>query len=188
NLEDMPEGANIGTGSFRRKAQLLHFRPDLNVVDMRGNINTRLQKAQSPDFDGIILAAAGLTRMGWLDRIQQFLSCEIMIPAVGQGALSIQVREDDRAARKLIAPLNDLKTETAVNAERLFLHKMGGGCQTPMGAFCQVRGDQVVLQGFCAEEDGSAFIKKQFEGPVEQALDLAARLAERLLEKSPGNS
>ena len=184
NLEELPAGAKIGTGSLRRKAQLLKVRPDFDVIDIRGNIDTRLKKAETDDYDGLILAAAGLARLKWQDRIQQFLSCELMIPAVGQGALGIQIREDDEETGNLIAPLNDRETEIAVKAERLFLEHLGGGCQTPMAAFCRVRSGKVVLQGFSANEHGKDFHRDQLEGTLEEAMDLASRLAESLLEKS----
>ena len=184
NLEELPAGAKIGTGSLRRKAQLLKVRPDFDVIDIRGNIDTRLKKAETDDYDGLILAAAGLARLKWQDRIQQFLSCELMIPAVGQGALGIQIREDDEETGNLIAPLNDRETEIAVKAERSFLEHLGGGCQTPMAAFCRVRSGKVVLQGFSANEHGKDFHREQLEGTLEEAMDLASRLAESLLEKS----
>ncbi len=188
NLEEMPEGAKIGTGSLRRKAQLLKVRPDFDVIDIRGNIDTRLKKAETDDYDGLILAAAGLARLKWQDRIHQFLSCELMIPAVGQGALGIEIRQDDEEAGNLIAPLNDHETEIAVKAERLFLEHLGGGCQTPMAAFCRVRSGKVVLQGFSANEHGKDFHRDQLEGTLEEAMDLASRLAESLLEKSGINN
>ena len=184
NLEEMSEGAKIGTGSLRRKAQLLKVRPDFDVIDIRGNIDTRLKKAETEDYDGLILAAAGLTRLKWLNRVQQFLSCELMIPAVGQGALGIEIRQDDEETANLIVPLNDHETEIAVKAERLFLEHMGGGCQTPMAAFCRVRNGKVVLQGFCANEDGEDFHRDQLEGTLDDAMDVASRLAACLLEKS----
>ncbi|MCG8608127.1 hydroxymethylbilane synthase [bacterium] len=184
NLEDLPEGATIGSGSFRRRAQLLNFRPDLKVVDIRGNIDTRLRKSETEEFDGVILAVAGLKRMGWETRIQQYLSCGTMIPAVGQGALGIEIRQDDDATASLIAPLNDNQTEIAITAERTFLHQMGGGCQTPTAAFCRVRDQDAVLQGFCTNDDGTTFHRAKLEGTIDQAVDLASRLADELLEMS----
>ena len=188
NLEELPAGAKIGTGSLRRKAQLLKVRPDFDVIDIRGNIDTRLKKAETDDYDGLILAAAGLARLKWQDRIHQFLSCELMIPAVGQGALGIEIRQDDEETGNLIAPLNDHETEIAVKAERSFLEHLGGGCQTPMAAFCRVRNGKVVLQGFSANEHGKDFHRDQLEGTLEEAMDLASRLAESLLEKSGINN
>lgn len=186
NLEDMPEGTYIGTSSLRRKAQLMHARPDLNIIDIRGNIDTRLQKSETEDFDGILLAAAGLTRMGWQNRIHEYLSCETMIPAVGQGALGIEIREDDDETRNLLSSLNDEATALAVAAERIFLQRMGGGCQTPMAAFCRVRDSDVALHGFCAEEDGSNFRSATLNGTLTEAADLARQLADRFLETGQG--
>ncbi|NIT60142.1 MAG: hydroxymethylbilane synthase [Aliifodinibius sp.] len=181
NLEDLPNGARVGTGSLRRRAQLLHRYPDLNLVDIRGNIDTRLKKAETDDYDAIILAAAGLTRMGWDVQIQQYLSCGEMIPAVGQGALGIEIREDDETTRKLIEFLNDPATEMSVKAERHFLQRMGGGCQTPMAAFCRERDGNVAFQGFCADEDGGNFRKDTLEGTLNEAMELADQLADRLI-------
>lgn len=182
NLEALSEGAKVGTSSPRRKAQLLNFRPDLNIIHIRGNIDTRLKKAETEHYDGIILAAAGLIRMGWRHRIQQFLSCDLMIPAVGQGALGIEIREGDERALELIGPLNDTATGRAVKAERLFLQHMGGGCQTPMAAFCRLREGKVVFQAFCADEDGGNFHKEKLEGTIDEAAELAMQLADRLLK------
>lgn len=182
DLEEMPEGTHIGTSSLRRKAQLMHARPDLDVIEIRGNIDTRLQKSKTEDFDGILLAAAGLIRMRWQSRIKQYLSCETMIPAVGQGALGIEIREDDDETRNLLRPLHDETTALAVEAERIFLQRMGGGCQTPMAAFCRVRNGDVTLHGFCAEEDGSKFRNAILHGTLQEAAGLAQQLAEEFLE------
>ncbi|TDI96792.1 MAG: hydroxymethylbilane synthase [Caldithrix sp.] len=181
DLDGMPKGSKIGTGSMRRKVQLLVYRSDFEVVDIRGNIETRLKKAESAEYDGIILAAAGLARMNWLDRLQQYLSCEIMIPAVGQGALGIEVRKDDNQVHKLIEPLNDPQTKAAVQAERAFLEKMGGGCMAPMGAFCRVKSGEVDFQAFHADEDGDNFQKEKISGKLEDAMLMAEQLADRLL-------
>lgn len=180
NLDEMPEGARIGTSSLRRKAQLSHRRPDFDIIPIRGNIDTRLKKAKTDEYDGILLAAAGLTRMGWLAHVQEFLGCSIMIPAVGQGALGIEIRENDDETLKLIDPLNELKTEMAVKAERAFLHGMGGGCQTPMGALCRERDGKVIFHAFCAQEDGSEFQTHTVEGELENALELADQLVSQL--------
>jgi hydroxymethylbilane synthase len=176
DLEELPRGARIGTSSLRRKAQLLHYRPDFEILDIRGNIDTRLRKSETEEYDGTILAAAGLTRMEWHDRVQQFLSCGVMIPAVGQGALGVEVRESDDFVRSLVKPLNDDSTALCVNAERAFLEGMGGGCQTPMGAFCRERNGEITFQAFSANEDGSDFKKDKLEGKLEQALDFAEKL------------
>jgi hydroxymethylbilane synthase len=184
NLEEMPAGARIGTSSLRRKAQLLALRPDFQVIDIRGNIDTRLRKAETSEYDGIVLAAAGLTRMGWQDRIQQYLNYDVMIPAVGQGAVGVEIRDDDHATASLLKPLNHKFTETAVNAERKFLAAMGGGCQTPMGAFCEIDGGQMIFHAFVAKEDGSHFRKGKVAGKIEEAAAIAEKAALRLKETS----
>jgi len=178
NLADMPEGARIGTSSFRRQAQLLRFRPDLTIVDIRGNIDTRLKKAETDGYDGIVLAAAGLLRMGWQARIQEFLDCELMIPAVGQGALGLEIRENDAKTEELIAVLNDPETAMAVTAERIFLDAMGGGCHAPIGAYCQVHNGSVTIRGFTSEADGSGFHKAEVAGELKQATGLAHKLVD----------
>ncbi len=183
NLEDMPKGAKIGTSSLRRQAQLLAVYPELQIADIRGNIDTRLQKSETSDYDGIILAAAGLQRMGWLDRVQQYLGCDVMIPAVGQGAVGIEIREDDQKTREIIRPLNHRLTEIAVKAERVFLDGMGGGCQTPMGAFCRVRNEDVVFQAFVADDDGKNFKKTRREGVLGDAVSLAEQIVRTFKDK-----
>lgn len=179
-LNELPSGSRIGTSSLRRKVQLLNFSAALEVVDIRGNIDTRLKKSESTDYDGIILAAAGLHRMGWLDRVQAYLSCEQMVPAVGQGALGLEVRADDTLTRKRIEPLNDPEAAAAVSAERIFLQAMGGGCQTPMAAFCRVRDGRVVFHAFASREDGSKASRQSLEGTLAEAEDMARALAATL--------
>jgi len=178
-LEEISEGARIGTSSLRRQSQLLHHRPDLKVLDIRGNIDTRLNKAETEAYDGIILAAAGLIRMGWEDRIEEYLSCGLMIPAVGQGALGIEVRLDDEGTRDVLAPLNDHTTQECVEAERAFLAAMGGGCQTPMAAFCRERNGEVVLHAFHASEDGLFFQNEKVECDIAEVSDMAVQIAEK---------
>ena len=176
NLEEVPVSARVGTSSLRRQAQLLRFRPDLKIVDIRGNIDTRLNKSETEEYDGIILAAAGLVRMGWDDRIQQYLSCDVMIPAVGQGALGIEIREGDGETQVLLEPLSDAATAIAVKAERAFLAGMGGGCQTPMGAFCRERDGEIIMHAFCSDEDGSNFKKESLEGRLSDAVIIAKQI------------
>jgi len=184
HLEEMPAGAKIGTSSLRRKSQLLALRPDFQVIDIRGNIDTRLRKAESAEYDGIVLAAAGLTRMGWQERIQQYLNFDLMIPAVGQGAVGVEIREDDHTTEALLDPLNHKLTEIAVTAERKFLATMGGGCQTPMGGFCEITNNEIIFRVFVADEDGSNFHKEKTTGKLEDAPIIAERVAQRLKEKS----
>lgn len=180
-LTELPEGARVGTGSLRRKVQVLQIRPDLQIVDLRGNIDTRLRKAETDRYDGIILAAAGLKRMGWEARIQEYFSCEAVVPAVGQGALGVEVRQEDDRTRELVAPLHHEATARAVEAERAFLLGMGGGCRTPVAAFCRVRDGQAEFVACRADEDGGNFRKLKLEGPLENARDLAQQAVEELL-------
>ena len=177
-LGEMPAGARIGTSSLRRQAQLLKFRDDLEIVDIRGNIDTRLRKSESDPYDGIVLAAAGLIRMGWQERIHEYISCDVMIPAVGQGAVGIEIREHDKDTADLIAPLNDVATELSVKAERIFLDGMGGGCHAPMGAYCNNKNGHVVLKAFKAEADGSQFQRAELQGQLSEAAGLAHRIVE----------
>ena len=179
NLEDLPQGAKIGTGSPRRKSQLFNCRSDLKVIDIRGNIDTRLRKAETPDFDGIILAAAGLIRMGWQEQIQQYFNYDVMIPAVGQGALGIEARTNDEEILKLIEALNDSSTEITVNAERAFLAGMGGGCQMPLGAYCREERGQLIMQAFFATPDGKKLEVEEVRGDMDSAIRLATELVSR---------
>ena len=180
HLDELPDGAKIGTSSLRRQAQLLKFRSDFKMVDIRGNIDTRLRKAGSEEYDGIILAAAGLVRLGWEDQIKEYLSCDVMIPAVGQGALGLEIRADDARTQNLISHLNHSATEICVRAERTFLADMGGGCQTPMAAFCRERGGEIVFQAFEACEDGSNHRKMRREGSIDQAFLFAEEAVRQL--------
>jgi len=184
NLEGMALGAKIGTSSLRRRSQLLALRPDFQVIDIRGNIDTRLRKAESLEYDGIVLAAAGLTRMGWQERIQQYLNYDLMIPAVGQGAVGVEIREDDHPTQALLKPLNHEVTEIAVTAERKFLSTMGGGCQTPMGGFCEIAHNKIIFRAFVADEDGSNFRNEKTTGKLEDAVIIAERIAQRLKGKA----
>ncbi len=176
-LSDLPSGAKIGTSSLRRQVQLLKCRPDLTVIDIRGNIDTRLRKSESEEYDGILLAAAGLIRMGWDDRIQEFISLDDMIPAVGQGALGIEIREGDEDTATLLAPLNDPVTDNCVEAERVFLEAMGGGCHTPMGAYCRQIGEKVELLAFGADDSGDETRRLKLSGRIEDASRLALQAA-----------
>ncbi len=176
-LADMPRGARIGTSSLRRQAQLLKRRPDLEMVDIRGNIDTRLRKAETDEYDGIVLATAGLQRMGWVDRIQETIALDVMIPAVGQGAIGIEIRANDSKTQALLDPMNDEPVERCVNVERAFLATMGGGCQTPMGAYCENLGSKMSLRAFHANEDGSNYQHQQVEGPWPEAIAIAEQVA-----------
>ena len=181
NLEQLPQEARVGTGSLRRTAQLLHLRPDLELVPVRGNVDTRLRKLEDGEFEALILATAGLNRFGFEDRISQVFSTEQMLPAIGQGALGLEVRRDNGQAIGLIGFLNHEETEVTVKAERSFLKELEGGCQVPIAAFCQFRGKALHLEGMVAELDGSKVIRDEISGERDEAEDMGVRLARRLL-------
>jgi hydroxymethylbilane synthase len=180
DLMDLPEGARVGTSSLRRQAQLLNVRPDFEIVDIRGNIDTRLRKSDTEEYDGIILASAGLIRMGWEERIQESISCDLMTPAVGQGALGIETRAQDSETHEVLSFLNDDVSARAVNAERRFLAGMGGGCQTPMGAYCRVREQDVIFKAFSADDDGSNLRRAEITGDLSEVNAMADQLVSQL--------
>ncbi len=189
SLAELPSGAVIGTSSLRRQAQLMAHRPDLVIQPVRGNINTRIGKLQAGEYDGIILAAAGLKRLDWTDQIDEFLSLDVMLPAVGQGALAVQCRADDEEMLELLRILNHPATEQAIQAERAFLHRLDGGCQLPVGAYATVEGEEVRLRGLVASPDGKLLLQDERKGghPEEVGRELAEELlkqgADRLLEQ-----
>ncbi|MDY6843028.1 MAG: hydroxymethylbilane synthase [Thermodesulfobacteriota bacterium] len=182
-LDDLPEGASVGTSSLRRKAQIKDYRKDLVIEDLRGNLDTRLKKLYQGTFDAIILAAAGLVRMGWEDKISQYLSPTICLPAIGQGALGIETRKDDIETNQIVSTLNDEETATIVRAERGFLKRLLGGCQVPIAAFCTLSHDTLTLQGLVGKTDGSKILKDEIIGDIHHPEDLGTTLAERLLHK-----
>lgn len=181
-FNDLPEGARVGTSSLRRSAQLRHLRPDVRVHPLRGNLDTRLRKLESENLHAIILAAAGVRRLGLEDRITEYIPESVMLPAIGQGALSIEVRKDDERVRDLIAPLDHRETRLAVDTERAFLARLEGGCQVPIAAMAEVRDEQITLTGMVAEIDGSVLIRKIISGTVDKRVELGIELADRLLE------
>ncbi len=181
NLDRLPQGARVGTGSLRRAAQLLHIRPDLELLPLRGNVDTRLRKLEAGEFQAIILAAAGMRRLGFEDRITQLLSSEQILPAIGQGALGLEVRHDDEETIGLINFLNDEETQVTVEAERAFLKELEGGCQVPIAAFSRLNGGRLDLEGMVAELDGSKIIRDRITGARNEAEDMGIRLARRLL-------
>jgi hydroxymethylbilane synthase len=180
-LEALPRGATVGTGSRRRAAQLLHLRPDLRVVDIRGNVERRIRLALGPDAacDAVVLAHAGLARLGRLDVVSQVLPLEQMLPAPAQGALGVQCR-DEAEWHRLLAPLHDLAAATASLAERAFLARLGGGCAVPISAYAEVRGDRLHLRGRVSATDGSAQIDVQASAPLDGSRGTPAATAERV--------
>ncbi len=163
-LDALPKGAKVGTSSLRRQAQLKAFRPDLVVHPLRGNVDTRVRKLEEGEYDGIILAAAGLTRLGKTQLIKEYLSEDFMCPAAGQGALGIEIREGDVEMREHLAFLNDADARAATICERTLLNKLGGGCQVPIGAFAQMKDGNLLLTGVVARPDGSEVLREQQSG------------------------
>ena len=180
---EMPAGAVLGTSSLRRKAQLLARRPDLDIRDLRGNVDTRLRKLDDGQSDPIILAAAGLTRLGYADRIRETLPCEFCIPAVGQGALAIECRSDNTEVRNLLEFLNHPETKSCTDAERAFLGLVEGGCQVPIGVHADIANDTMHITAIIASLDGSTLIRDEIDGNPADAIVLGKTLGNRMLEK-----
>lgn len=178
-LEELPSGAIIGTSSLRRKSQLKHYRPDLGFMDLRGNLQTRWRKLQESDMSGIVLAAAGVKRLGWEERITQVLPEDMMLSAVGQGSVAIEIVENRRDIQELLSRLNHRETEQAVRAERALLRKLEGGCQVPIGALAQVVEGQISLRGMVASLEGVHLIKAEAKGTDPEAVGL--EVADRLI-------
>ncbi|HUS88048.1 MAG TPA: hydroxymethylbilane synthase [Desulfosporosinus sp.] len=177
-LENLPTGAIIGTSSLRRKSQLKHYRPDFDFMDLRGNLQTRWKKLTESNMDGIVLAAAGVKRLGWEDRITQILSENMMLSAVGQGSIAIEIVEQRSDIQELLSRLNHFETEQAVRAERALMRKLEGGCQVPIGALAQVVNGQIILRGMVASLDGVRLIKAEAIGtdPEAVGIEVANRL------------
>jgi hydroxymethylbilane synthase len=180
-LEDLPPQARLGTGSLRRKAQLLHFRPDLVVEDIRGNVETRLKKLDEGQFEAIVLAEAGLRRLSLADRIRQVLPTTMMLPAVGQGALAIEARAEDEVTRGLLAPLDDEATHQAVLAERTLLQSLRAGCLAPVGARAWIEGERLLLTAAVLSPDGRKRLSAAAATQSNEAVYLGHIVAEELL-------
>jgi hydroxymethylbilane synthase len=182
-LEFMPRGAKIGTGSLRRGAQIQAMLPDVTIVPLRGNIDTRLKKIETENLTGVILAAAGMKRLGYVQRIAQYLPIELMLPAVGQGALGLQIRKRDSELAKVLAKLNHTPTAAEVTAERSYLRALGGGCRLPIAAFCKLEGKELSLEGLVASPNGASACRDKVRGSIEEAEELGQRLADMIIEK-----
>ena len=181
-LKTLPGGARLGTSSLRRQAQLRHHRPDLDVVDLRGNVDTRLKKMDSGEFDSIVLAMAGINRLGLAHRVTQVLDEDVVLPAVGQGALGIETRADDLRTCELVAALNDEETRACVTAERALLEALQGGCQVPLGALGSLRSGELHLEAAVFSAAGSEYVRCSENGSSEQARAIGLRLAAALIE------
>lgn len=186
SFEDLPPGARLGTSSLRRQCQLRALRPDLEVVDLRGNVNTRLRKLDEGQYDAIILAAAGLKRLGFAERIRQPLAAELSLPAGGQGAVGIELRSDDTATQDYLAPLQHAETSRCVLAERAMNGRLQGGCQVPIAGYCIEEGGQLWLRGLVGSPDGKALFRAEQRGAPQDAEALGVAVADQLLAQGAG--
>lgn len=180
-IMNLPQGATIATGSLRRRSQLKSLRPDLNIVELRGNVPTRIQKLSENEWDGIILARAGVERLGLSEHISSYISTEDVLPAVGQGALGLQCRVNDNFVLDSIYCINDSDTHAAVSAERAFLKKLQGGCQVPIGAYARIKNCIVIMDGYVGSLDGTKSLRMHITGPASIAKEIGIDLANRLL-------
>jgi len=181
-FKELPKEAIIGTSSLRRQAQLLHFNPNFKIIPLRGNVDTRLRKLKEQNLDAIILASAGLKRLGLADKITEYLPFDIILPAIGQGALGIEIREEKKWL-EFVAPLNHTPTALAINAERAFLESLGGGCQVPVAAYAICNENKIKITGMISDTNGKRFFKHTLEGPAKDGKKLGRELAQILLKQ-----
>lgn len=182
-IEDLPADAILGTSSLRRQSQVKALYPEIELKDLRGNVGTRLGKLDNGEYDGILLAAAGILRLGMPERITQFLPHNLLLPAIGQGAIGIECRAGDDVVEKLIAPLNDEVTSLCVQTERAFSRRLFGGCQLPIAGQAVIEGDEVTLNGLIARVDGSDVVQSEQKGAIDEIDNIGISLAETLLER-----
>ena len=183
SIEDLPKGAKIGTGSKRRKYQLLKHRPDLEIVPIRGNIETRIKKIETENLDGVVLAASGLKRAGLEGKIDYYIPTDIMLPAPAQGILALEIRENDEETENIINSIKDDTTKVQIDAERGFLIGVNGSCHIPMGAYCDIDGDKIKLTGLYGDGDGKKIIIQSQEGTIEDAPKIGYELAKSVLKE-----
>ncbi len=181
-LENLPPGARVGTSSLRRQAQIRHHRPDVEAVDLRGNVDTRLRKLDAGEYDAIVLATAGVNRLSAANRITQVLNAEIMLPAVGQGALGIETRAGDTETSQLVAALDDAETHACVSAERALLHELQGGCQIPLGAWARLADGEIHLDAAVFSADGREFVRREEQGSFSDPVGAGKRLGQILID------
>ena len=181
-LNDLPKGAKIGTGSLRRMSQLKHYRPDFNLFPLRGNLETRLKKLNSEGLDAIILAAAGLIRLGWDEQITELISPEILLPAMGQGAVGIETRKNDVDNQILLADMDHEDTHYTLDAERALVSQLQGGCNVPIGSFATIKDDQITLTGLVASLDGKTVYNKELTDLKTNATAVGRKIGEELIE------
>ena len=182
-LEDLPQGAKIGTGSKRRKYQLLKHRPDLEIVPIRGNIETRIKKIETEKLDGVVLAASGLRRAGLDDKIDYYIPTDIMLPAPAQGILALEIREDDKETEKVIDSIKDDITKIQIDAERGFLIGVNGSCHIPMGAYCEIEGEKITLTGLYGDGEGKKIVVQSQVGTLADAPKIGYELAKSVLKE-----
>ena len=187
SIEDLPPRARVATGSLRRRSQLLAFRNDLEILEIRGNVPTRIRKFENSDLDAMILAFAGVARLGLDAYIKQIIPFEIMLPAVGQGVIGIEIREGDSQTEELLKPIIDEDTQICILAERSFLRSLEGGCQVPIAGLAALNGDEISLEGFVGSLDGSTTIRESIIGKTADPVVLGQRLADRMAEKGANN-
>ena len=180
-LAELPARARVGTSSLRRQSQLRHYRPDLELRDLRGNVDTRLKKLERGDYDAIVLAKAGLDRLGWSHKITEAISTDVSLPAVGQGALGVEARADDREVLEVLARLDHAETRGAVTAERALLAELEGGCQVPLGAWARVEQGELILDACILSVDGTEYLRLRTTGPPQNAEALGRELAQAML-------
>lgn len=185
-LDVLPEGSRVGTSSLRRRCQLAEYRPDLQISDLRGNVNTRLAKLDDGQYDAIILACAGLKRLGMAERIRETLAATVMLPAIGQGTIGIECRSDDTELRAMLEPLHDNNTAYCIDAERAMNIRLEGGCQVPIGGHAVIEHGVLVLRGLVGRPDGSDIINAVISGRPEDAAELGSVLADDLLSRGAG--
>ncbi len=186
-LEELPLNAVVGTSSLRRGSQIKALRPDITIEPLRGNIDTRLKRAKAGDFDAIVLAASGVKRLGMDENITQYLPTTTLLPAVGQGALCIEIRKNDPDIESIIAPLNHNETEATVTCERAFLHHLEGSCQIPVAAYAELSGNTLTLTGLVADLDGSTVLKEVHSGSKESSREIGIKLADSLIHQGAGD-
>ncbi|NUM71065.1 MAG: hydroxymethylbilane synthase [Ignavibacteriaceae bacterium] len=180
-IQKLPKGAKVGTGSLRRRCQILKARPDLQIEELRGNVPTRIKKLHESDWDAIILARAGVERLGLTENISSYIPVDKVLPAVGQGALGLQIRTDDTGTLEIIKSLHDEETFIAVTAERRMLRVLEGGCQVPIGALAQVRKNGLYLDGFVGSLDGKTYYRKKMRGSLKKPAELGEKMAKELI-------
>ncbi|HIO92435.1 MAG TPA: hydroxymethylbilane synthase [Leucothrix mucor] len=183
SLDDLPQKAKVGTSSMRRQTQIKEYRPDIEILDLRGNVNTRLAKLDNGEYDAIILAAAGLKRLGFDERITQKIPTEQSLPAIGQGAIGIECRVNDERVNALLAPLNHHETSIRVSAERAFNTRLNGGCQVPIAGYSELQGDQIYFRGLIGYPDGSRIFRAEQTATIADAEKLGVAVAEDLLSQ-----